>query len=96
MTFAARATPTCCRSIPDHAQRVPCAAQHAAATMRVRFGRSFEAQHVCIDVALRESSRPDSCDSRSNSTLTNPFLLHPQKKYLIADEARSLTRQALK
>jgi hypothetical protein len=48
------------------------------------------------DVVARRIVRSDSPELRSVSTSTNRFLRHPQKKYLNADGARSLTPQALK
>jgi hypothetical protein len=66
--------------------------EHPAAAMHIRFRRSFEAQDVCTEVVALRIVATDSCDSRSNSAPTNPFLRHPQKKYLTADAATSLTR----
>jgi hypothetical protein len=54
------------------------------------------ARHVGADAVALRIVATDSRDLRSNSPPTYPFLHHPQKKYSIADEARSLTRQALK
>jgi hypothetical protein len=67
----------------------------SVAALHVGFGRSFEAQDAFTEVVASRIADADSCDLRSNPASTNPFLHHPQKKYLTAGAATSLTAQAL-